>query len=182
VQARTTYAAKSAYNDVFMQKERNMRTLTTVGLAAIVGLAACAQRPIAVDTGSIDVLSWRGTLSRPATADSTAVPMNIAGSATLRPASNPSESETTVMVANATPNATLPWHIHAGSCGSGGGIVGPASAYKPLVVAADGTAEVTVRLPFTTPTQGEFYVNVHKSPSELGVIVACGRLSMRAIP
>ncbi len=159
-----------------------MRTLTTVGLAAIVGLAACAQRPISVDTGTIDVMSWRGPLSRPATTDSTAAPMNIVGSATLRPASNPSESETTAMVANATPNATLPWHIRAGTCGSGGGIVGPATAYRPLVVAADGTAEVTVRLPFSTPTQGEFHVNVYKSPSEPGVIVLCGPLSMRATP
>lgn len=159
-----------------------MRTLTTVGLAAIVGLAACAQRPISVDTGTIDVMSWRGTLSRPATTVSTAAPMNIVGSATLRPARNPSESETTAMVANATPNATLPWHIHAGTCGSGGGIVGPATAYTPLVVGADGTAEVTVRLPFSTPTQGEFHVNVHKSPSEPGVIVLCGPLSMRSTP
>lgn len=159
-----------------------MRTLTTVGLAAIVGLAACAQRPITVDTGTIEVMSWRGTLSRPATTDSIAVPMNIVGSAMLRPASNPSESETVVMVANAMPNATHPWHIHAGTCGSGGGIVGPATAYKPLMIASDGTAEVTVRLPFSTPTQGEFHVNVHKSPSEMGVIVACGPLSMRSSP
>lgn len=159
-----------------------MRTLTIVGLATVFGLSGCAQRPILVDTGTIDVMSWRGVLSRPATTDASAAPMNIAGSATVQPAGNPSETQTTVMLANAMPNATHPWHIHAGTCGSGGGIVGPPNAYRPLVVGADGSAEVTVTLPFSTPTQGEFYVNVHKSPTELGVIVACGPLSMRSSP
>jgi hypothetical protein len=160
-----------------------MRTATTLVLAAAIAVSGCVQRSLEeVDTGTIEVMSWRATLARPATADSLDAPMNIIGSAAVRPAQNPSESQATIMLSNATPNATHPWHIHAGTCGSDGGIVGPATAYKPLVVDASGKAEVSSILPFTTPTQGDYFVNVHKSPTELGIIIACGPLSMGVSP
>lgn len=160
-----------------------MRTATTLVLAAAIAVSGCVQRSLEeVDTGTIEVMSWRATLARPATADSLDAPMNIVGSAAVRPAQNPSESQATVMLSNATPNATHPWHIHAGTCGSDGGIVGPATAYRPLVVDASGKAEVSITLPFSTPTQGDYFVNVHKSPTDLGTIVACGPLSMGVSP
>lgn len=160
-----------------------MRTATTFVLAAAIAVSGCVQRSLEeVDTGTIEVMSWRATLARPATADSLDAPMNIVGSAAVRPAQNPSESQATVMLSNATPNATHPWHIHAGTCGSDGGIVGPATAYRPLVVDASGKAEVSITLPFSTPTQGDYFVNVHKSPTDLGTIVACGPLSMGVSP
>ena len=160
-----------------------MRTATTLVLAAAIAVSGCVQRSLEeVDTGTIEVMSWRATLARPATADSLDAPMNIIGSAAVRPAQNPSESQATVMLSNATPSATHPWHIHAGTCGSDGGIVGPATAYQPLVVDASGKAEVSITLPFSTPTQGDYFVNVHKSPTELGTIIACGPLSMGVSP
>ena len=160
-----------------------MRTATTLVLAAAIAVSGCVQRSLEeVDTGTIEVMSWRATLARPATADSLDAPMNIVGSAAVRPAQNPSESQATVMLSNATPNATHPWHIHAGTCGSDGGIVGPATSYKPLVVDASGKAEVSIILPFSTPTQGDYFVNVHKSPTELGTIIACGPLAMGVSP
>ena len=160
-----------------------MRTATTLVLAAAIAVSGCVQRSLEeVDTGTIEVMSWRATLARPATADSLDAPMNIVGSAAVRPAQNPSESQATVMLSNATPNATHPWHIHAGTCGSDGGIVGPATSYQPLVVDASGKAEVSITLPFSTPTQGDYFVNVHKSPTELGTIIACGPLAMGVSP
>jgi hypothetical protein len=160
-----------------------MRTATTLVLAAALAVPGCAQRPIAeVDTGTIEVMSWRATLSRPATADSLDAPINLVGSVAVRPATNPSQSQATILLSNATPSAVHPWHIHAGSCGSDGGIVGPETSYVPLTVGADGKAEVSVTLPFATPAQGEFFVNVHKSPAELGTIIACGPLSMGISP
>ena len=54
--------------------------------------------------------------------------------------------------------------------------------YKPLVVDASGKAEVSIILPFSTPTQGDYFVNVHKSPTELGTIIACGPLAMGVSP
>lgn len=160
-----------------------MRTAMTLVLTAALTVSGCASRPIQeVDTGAIEVMSWRATLARPANADSLVAPMNIVGSVAVRPAQNPSESQATIMLSNATPNATHPWHIHAGTCGSDGGIVGPETAYTPLTVDAQGNAEVTITLPFATPTQGEYFVNVHKSPTDLGTIVACGPLQMGVSP
>jgi hypothetical protein len=161
-----------------------MRTVTPFVLAAaVLASAGCGPRTLQeVDTGSIEVMSWRATLSRPEAADSLAAPMNLAGSVAIRPAQNPAESQATVMLRNATPNATHPWHVHAGTCGNDNGIVGPATAYKPLTVDAQGNAEVSITLPFATPTQGEYFVNVHKSPTELGTIVACGTLEMGVSP
>lgn len=155
----------------------------TLVLAASLVASGCVQRSIEeVDTGTIEVMSWRASLTRPETLDSLDAPMNIVGSVAVRPAANPSETQATVMLSNATPNATHPWHIHAGTCGSDGGIVGPATAYRPLTVGPDGRAEVTITLPFSTPTQGEYFVNVHKSPTELGTIIACGSLAMGVSP
>lgn len=161
-----------------------MRTVTSLVLAtAVVASAGCAQRTFEqVDTGSIEVMSWRATLARPEAADSLVAPVNLVGSVALRPAQNPGQSQASIMLSNATPNATHPWHVHAGTCGNDGGIVGPESAYQPLTVDAQGNAEVTIALPFTTPTQGDYFVNVHKSPSELGTIVACGQLEMGVSP
>lgn len=155
-----------------------MRTAPIIALAALIAGAACVQRTAETDFGDLDMLRWSATLTRPANADSMIVPTRVVGSATLSPASNPSQSTATVMVANSEAGATHPWHIHAGTCGSGGGIVGPPDAYQPITVGTNGRGERTVTLPFSTPTQGEFYVNVHKSPTDLKTIIACGPLNL----
>lgn len=155
-----------------------MRTAPILGLAALLAASACVQRTTETDFGELQMLRWSGTLSRPAAADSMTVPPRIAGSATLAPATNPTQSTATVMVANAEPGAKHPWHIHAGTCGSGGGIVGPPDSYTPITIGTNGRGEISVTLPFSTPTQGQFYVNVHKSATDLKTIVACGPLTL----
>lgn len=72
---------------------------------------------------------------------------------------------------------TYPWHVHSGTCDSGGPIVGPADAYPPLTVGADGMAQVEARIPIETPASGEYHVNIHRSPTDLATIVACGDLN-----
>lgn len=69
-----------------------------------------------------------------------------------------------------------PWHVHRGTCGSGGGIVGAANAYPILepddMGDATATANISVRL-----SPGESYhVNIHQSPTQTGTIVGCGEL------
>ncbi len=71
---------------------------------------------------------------------------------------------------------THPWHIHAGTCGSGGPIVGDPSAYPALQTAADGRATATATIQPMLEMGQSYYVNIHESPSELGTIVACGEL------
>lgn len=158
-----------------------MRTTSVLAIAAAITFVGCAQRAMEVDTGAIEVLSWSATLDRLGT-DSLAAPLDMIGSVSLRPSSNPSETRATVMLSNATPNATLPWHVHAGGCDTSGGIVGPPDSYRPLTVGPDGKADITVTLPFSMPTAGNYSINVHKSAAEMNVIIACGALSMAAAP
>ena len=81
----------------------------------------------------------------------------------------------TVNIMGATPGATLPWHVHDGTCGSAGPpVVGPASAYPALVVGADGRATATAHVPAGLNEAKNYIVNVHASPTDLGTIVACG--------
>lgn len=67
----------------------------------------------------------------------------------------------TIQLQGASSGSRHPWHIHRGTCGSNGPIVGPATAYPLLVVGSDDDA---------------YYVNVHASPENMGTIVSCGQL------
>lgn len=73
-------------------------------------------------------------------------------------------------------NHTYPWHIHSGDCGSGGSIVGDPAAYQPVTTGADGEGQATADLALELEADADYYVNVHKSPSETGTIVACGEV------
>ncbi|MEO5511200.1 MAG: hypothetical protein ABIV28_00020 [Longimicrobiales bacterium] len=81
-----------------------------------------------------------------------------------------------ISIRGATSGAAHPWHVHAGPCSASGGIMGSPSSYPALTIAADGTAtaNVTINAPLT---EGNTYsVNVHRSASDMGTIVACGEL------
>jgi hypothetical protein len=67
--------------------------------------------------------------------------------------------------------------VHRGACGSGGSIVGGADAYPVLHVGADGRASAEATITVGLDEDTSYHVNVHRSPTELGVIIACGALS-----
>jgi hypothetical protein len=80
----------------------------------------------------------------------------------------------------AEPNASLPWHIHNGACGSAGEILGSESAYPALQVSGGGTAEATVTLAIRPSKTGSYAVQVHKgtaAPDKPGSdVISCGDL------
>jgi hypothetical protein len=82
----------------------------------------------------------------------------------------------TISVSGAPNGAHLPWHVPLGTCGSGGDIVGDASSYPPLHVGADGSARLSTTVSTPLNERERYYVNVHRSATELAVIVACGNL------
>jgi hypothetical protein len=159
-----------------------MRTTSALTLAAAVALTACAQRTSEMDMGEVTSNTWRASIETIRNADSLVAPNNIVGTLEMRPAPNATMTDVSITLNNAAPNASYPWHIHAGGCGSGGGIVGPPSVYAPLTIDANGQGQATVTLPFSTPTVGDFSVNVHKSAEEMGVIIACGVLAQGVSP
>jgi Cu/Zn superoxide dismutase len=126
-------------------------------------------------SGQDSTVTWRATLAPPETPSSATAGTAISGSATVTRAGK-QKTRAEVRLENAKPGSVHPWHVHKGMCGHDEGIVGPPKAYTPLHVGADGAAEVTVTLPFTTPTSGQYMVNVHQSASDQKTIIACGAL------
>jgi Cu-Zn family superoxide dismutase len=86
------------------------------------------------------------------------------------------KTNVTIAITGATSGASHPWHVHDGKCGSGGAVVGPASAYAPLQVGAAGTATGNAELALTLNEARDYHVNVHASASDMATIVACGDL------
>lgn len=84
------------------------------------------------------------------------------------------QSTISITIKGATPGAVHPWHLHDGTCASGGPIVGPPSAYTPLTIGSEGMAERSATITGTLNEAKKYHVNVHASASELSTIVACG--------
>jgi hypothetical protein len=104
----------------------------------------------------------------------------IAGKATVEPGTSAGTTVATVSLTGAKPGAVYPWHVHVGKCGMtpGGKVWGDPPAYKPLTAGSDGTAKGTATISMAVPTSGDYYVNIHASPSDMGTIVSCGNLGM----
>lgn len=81
-----------------------------------------------------------------------------------------------IEIRGAAANAMLPWHVHQGACGSGGAIVGDPASYPPLAAGLDGSASGEAILDPALDPDADYHINVHKSPSEMDTIVACGDL------
>jgi Cu/Zn superoxide dismutase len=135
-------------------------------LAATLLVAGCATVQQRISAEGED---WDATLS--STTGST-----VGGTVEAR--SGTTGTTATIRLQGAASGGRHPWHIHRGTCGSNGPIVGPASAYPVLVVGADGRATATATLAedIGIGDVDDFYVNVHASPQNMGTIIACGDL------
>ncbi len=81
-----------------------------------------------------------------------------------------------IEIRNAESGAQHPWHVHEGQCGSNGAIVGDPAAYAVLTADPDGEASGVAMIELALDPEADYYVNIHKSPSETDTIVACGSL------
>jgi hypothetical protein len=74
-------------------------------------------------------------------------------------------------------NPTMPNHIHEGTCAN----LNPTPRY-PLQAVANGmgTSEVNVTIPALLAAP--FAINLHKSPQEASIYVACGNIVATALP
>jgi hypothetical protein len=157
-----------------------------MALTAVAALAACAtssatpnETPATPSAGTttgaaggapatVSTATWTATINAMGGS-------GITGSAMVRPSG--STEAATVSITGAPPNSTLPWHVHSGTCATGGGVVGAGSAYTPLAVGADGKATASATITASLDTGAQYHVNIHKSESDMGTIVACGDLT-----
>lgn len=141
-----------------------------LALLAIVALGACTvstNGDIDVDPITDRIGDWTGNL----------VPQNesgVLGAVAAR--SSVATAGVAITISGAQRGARHPWHIHRGTCGSNGPIVGDAGAYPVLQVGADGIARASAELDVPLDEDASYYVNVHRSPTDLGTIVSCGPL------
>lgn len=157
-----------------------------LALTAAAGLAACAtssatpnETPATPSAGAttgaaagapatVSTATWTATINAMGGS-------GITGSAMVRPSGKTEAA--TVSLTGAPPNSTLPWHVHSGTCATGGGVVGSGSAYTPLSVGADGKATSSATINASLDPAAKYHVNIHKSASDMGTIVACGDLT-----
>jgi len=139
---------------------------------ALLGLAACSAREDEDGDLDFDATDWSTQLSSRAGT-------TVTGSATSRSVGIEGGSGTAtanIEVRGATAGARHPWHVHSGTCATGGPIVGEADDYPVLEIEADGTDEATAAIEAGMSDERSYHVNVHRSPSDLGTIIACGDL------
>ena len=145
-----------------------MRRALVIGVLV---LAACTARRtedgIDIDPVSDVIGNWSSTLS----------PQNnsgIRGTASVQ--SRAAGSRVTVHITGAASGTAHPWHVHRGTCGNDQGIVGGAEEYKALQVGSDGTAHAEEDIPVALSEDQNYFVNIHKSATDLKTIVSCGAL------
>jgi hypothetical protein len=154
-----------------------MRIVLTAGLiVSAVTLASCGSHGVHIDPNAQPVATrWNATLSTP---PELAGALQVRGTAWMGYGEKDStQTEAHVSIENAAPGGRHPWHVHRGKCGMDQGIFGPADAYPFLKVGGNGHAEADAKLPVPMPREGEYFVNVHASPTNMGAIVACGNLA-----
>jgi hypothetical protein len=163
-----------------------MRIPVAALLAAVLLSPACSRAPAVEATSA-------GTIE-PATVPSdppTVVPAGTRWAASLTPRDGSGvtgvvsarvtgidQLDVDVSVAGAPPGRIHPWHVHRGTCDADQGIVGPPAAYPPLATGGDGRARLLATVPVTFERGQPYVVDVHRSSSEMRVVVACGLLEV----
>lgn len=157
------------------------KLLLVTGIAALAGCATVKTEPPmegAVARVEVEVASmmWSGDLA--------AQPGHEGVSGAVQANSTPGGTSVSIRFTGKGMEGmthTHPWHVHGGTCGSGGAIIGNPGAYPPLQVGAGGSATAAATIAAALEPGDEYYVNVHASPEDLGTIVACAQLTHGAM-
>ena len=104
----------------------------------------------------------------------------VSGTATAQPIAGDSLA-ILIRIKGARAGDSNPWHVHSGGCDSSGAVLGDPSRYAPLSIGPDGSAEATARVKALLSIGVPYSINVHRSPSDMGVI-SCGNLRPVAGP
>lgn len=91
---------------------------------------------------------------------------------TERTAEEGGGTRNTISLEGTNAGETHPAHFHAGNCGGNGAIVVPLES----VDGADGASVTYSDASFDTIVEDNHYINIHRSPEAINVIVACGEV------
>jgi hypothetical protein len=93
----------------------------------------------------------------------------ISGTATLTPVGT-TQTRVVLTLQGSPADANHPAHIHTSNCATIGGVV------YPLTNVRNGTSETVINATIAQIRAAQHSLNVHKSPQEASVYVACGDL------
>lgn len=170
-----------------MRSSIRFRTPAVVLAVSFLALSACSpadeniQDDPSAETQATEMESPAATIPEPASEAVWTGDLRATGEAsiegTVEAVSRSSGTQVRVTLTGAEAGGELPWHVHQGTCGSGGPIVGEPTAYPPL--APDDTGQATASAQLTTPLSAgdSYHINVHQAPDAVETIVACGELS-----
>ena len=144
-----------------------MRALLLIGVASLAACTVSTNGGLDVDPVTDVIGDWSGNL---ASQGNSGIQGAVAAESAV------ATTGVSVTISGAASGGRHPWHIHRGTCGSGGPIVGDAGAYPVLNVGSNGIASASANLDVALSEDGQYYVNIHRSPQDLGTIVACGAL------
>lgn len=155
-----------------------MRPAALAGLiASIATLAACGGHGARIDPNAAPMGSrWTARLTTPSQLEGA---IQLTGTAWM----GPKEKDTTrtlahIEIANSLKGGRYPWHVHVGHCGLDQGVLATeADAYPVLKVGGDGKAKADADLRLPVPRTGQYYVDVHASPTNMQTVIACGNMA-----
>lgn len=161
---------------------------SSVCVVALGSLVACGKKAdTAADTGMATVSAMADSaVTKPAATRWTATlepqgGSQVRGTASVTSGATAGTMTVEVAITGGAKNGTHPWHVHVGTCATGGAIAGPAADYSPLKADASGAATATTTVNIAAPTSGDYHVNIHLSPEAMGTIVSCGDLKLSAM-
>ena len=149
-----------------------MRTMLILGMVVVAGCSR-GYDPDMPDADDVQTLDWNTTLSAQGGTQ-------VGGSGSVQSIyaeGLTGNSAAAITITGAASGGQHPWHVHTGTCATGGGIVGAPGAYPVLQPGSNGSASATANLAVGLNPDERYHVNIHRSPSDLGTIVACGDLT-----
>jgi superoxide dismutase, Cu-Zn family len=96
--------------------------------------------------------------------------------ANVRAGTAPGQTAVAINLAGGETGGAHPWHVHRGTCATGGDIVGDPAAYPILRPTSAGAATATAHIAVQLVPGESYHVNVHRSAQALGEVIGCGDL------
>lgn len=146
-------------------------------LACLATIVGCATERGTTETRMGSDVQWHGRIYRGPDGVAAGEQSSVAAATMTRTATSAGENVRASLTGRGglTPGS-YPWHVHAGTCGSGGAIIGNADEYPLLEAGGAGLGNVTADFSANVNPDGQYYVNIHRSEEDLGTIIACGNL------
>lgn len=122
-----------------------------------------------------DVLEWRADIT-----SNDPFLWTLFGTANVLMNNGEAAFTASVEIRNDDVGVERPWHVHVGTCGSGGPIVGNDADYPLLSTGLDGASAVAVTLRgIGLDPNVAYHVNIHESDFYFDTLIACGDLFLQ---